>query len=363
MNRKDYEGKNVFEGGFLGLDNIGVFDRNHPVPGGGRIEQSDGTSWMAAYCLHMLTIALELAQEDHAYSDIASKFFEHFLFIAHAINEKHPAYLQLWDEQDGFYYDVLHTEHHQRAPLKVRSMVGLIPLFATTIVDAQLLDRLPDLKRRLRWYLENWPHIHQHLENKGQPGQNEQILLSFVSRQRLPRILKYVFDEAEFLSAYGIRSLSRYHLEHPFVLQFDGACHSVNYEPAESTVAMFGGNSNWRGPIWFPLNYLLIDSLKTFACFYDETFTIAFPTGTASHSSLGKIAAALAHRLAAIFLRDDHGRRAVYGNVERFQHDPHWRDLVLFYEYFNGDTGTGLGASHQTGWTGLITNLLQEHGT
>ncbi len=362
VNRRDYAGKNVFQGGFLGLDNIGVFDRNQPLPNGARLEQSDGTSWMGMYCLNMLSIAMELALEDTAYSDMASKFFEHFIYIAHAMNHAGPGGLDLWNEEDGFYYDVLHDENNTSIPLKVRSMVGLIPLFAVATLDMQRIDQLPSFKERMQWFVDHWGDIDQHMQRKGRPGQDEHLLLSLVNRQKLPRILKFMLDESEFLSPYGLRSLSRYHLEHPFVLQFNDVRHSVDYEPAESTTAMFGGNSNWRGPIWFPLNYLMIESLQHYAQFYGETFKVEFPTGSGSSCSLEDIATQLSRRLTEIFLRDRQGRRAVYGGVDVFQHNPDWQGLLQFYEYFHGDNGAGIGASHQTGWTGLVAFLLHENG-
>jgi hypothetical protein len=356
VNRKDYEGQNVFQGGFLGLDNIGVFDRNLPLPDGSHIEQSDGTSWMGMYCLNMLTIALELAQENPAYGDIASKFFEHFVFIAHAMNDLGTDGLELWNEEDGFYYDVLHHDHKTQIPLKVRSMVGLIPLFGIVILESELIDKLPSFKRRMEWFMNNRDDIHEHLESV-QEGNTERLLLALVNHKRLPRILKTMLDEGEFLSAYGLRSLSRYHLEHPFMLVMNGIAHSVDYEPAESTCELFGGNSNWRGPIWFPLNYLIIEALQTFYHFYGDEFKVEFPTGSGNLLTLENVAAELSHRLTNIFLRDDSGRRAGHGRVEKFQHDPYWRDLILFYEYFHGDNGAGIGASHQTGWTGLVASL------
>jgi len=358
VNRKDYEGQNVFQGGFLGLDNIGVFDRNQPLPDGSHIEQSDGTSWMGMYCLNMLTVALELAQSNRAYGDIASKFFEHFIYIAHAMNDLGASGFELWNEEDGFYYDVLHHDNRSHYPLKVRSMVGLIPLFAITILDSDLLDQLPSFKRRMQWFIDNWEDIDRHMERKQEPDQTEHLLLSIVNRDKLPRILKVMLDEAEFLSPYGLRALSRYHLERPYTLEMNGITHSVDYEPAESNTGLFGGNSNWRGPIWFPVNYLIIESLQTFHHFYGDQLKLEFPTGSGNYLNLEEIAIALSKRLTSIFLRDDHGRRPVHGTIEKFQRDPNWRDLVLFYEYFHGDTGAGIGASHQTGWTGLVANLL-----
>jgi Glycosyl hydrolase family 63 C-terminal domain len=358
VNRKDYLGQNVFQGGFLGLDNIGVFDRNLSLPDGSFIEQSDGTSWMGMYCLNMLTIALELAQKNYAYSDIASKFFEHFIYIAHAMNDLGVAGMELWNEEDGFYYDVLRHQDDTHIPLKVRSMVGLIPLFAITILESELLDRLPSFKRRMQWFIDNWEDIDKHMERVEEPGHNEHMLLSIVNHEKLPRILKVMLDEAEFLSSYGVRALSRYHLEHPYTFELNGMTHTVSYEPAESTTGLFGGNSNWRGPIWFPVNYLIIESLQAFYHFYGDSLKVEFPTGSGNLLNLEEIAIALSHRLTNIFLRGENGRRPAHGGVETFQHDPSWCDLILFYEYFHGDNGAGIGASHQTGWTGLVANLF-----
>jgi len=360
VNRKDYEGQNVFQGGFLGLDNIGVFDRNLPLPNGSFLEQSDGTSWMGMYCLNMLTIALELAQENLDYGDIASKFFEHFVYIAHAMNDMGSDGLELWDEQDGFYYDVLHRGDGTHIPLQVRSMVGLIPLFAISILDSGLIDRLPSFKRRMEWFINNWEQTGNHIETTQETGQGENLLLAIVNREKLGRILSTMLDESEFLSEYGLRSLSRYHKDQPYTLELGGMTYSVDYEPAESTTGLFGGNSNWRGPIWFPLNYLVIHALQTFYSFYGDSFTIELPTGSGKQVTLKQVSMELSQRLAHIFLRDEQGRRAVHGGVEKFQNDPYWRNLLLFYEYFHGDNGAGIGASHQTGWTGLIAALLQE---
>ena len=363
VNRKDFEGQNVFQGGFLGLDNIGVFDRNMPLPDGSHIEQSDGTSWMGMYCLNMLTIALELAQEDKAYGDIASKFFEHFVYIAHAMNDLAPDGIELWNEEDGFYYDILHRNNTTHIPLKVRSMVGLIPLFAITILESELIDTLPSFQRRMQWFMHNWPDIDEHIEHTDEPDHNQHFLLSLVNHHKLPRILKVMLDEAEFLSTYGLRALSRYHLEHPYTIELDGEQHTIDYEPAESTSGLFGGNSNWRGPIWFPVNYLIIESLQSFYHFYGDAVKVEFPTGSGNLLNLEEVATELSRRLTTIFLRDESGRRAVNGGVEKFQRDPHWRDLILFYEYFHGDNGAGIGASHQTGWTGLVANLLLHSGS
>jgi len=361
VNRKDTEGKNVFQGGFLGLDNIGVFDRSSPLPTGGHIEQSDGTSWMGMYCLNMLAIALELARHDPAYEDVASKFFEHFVYIAHAVHDLGDEGINLWDDTDGFYYDVLHgngTAH----PMKVRSMVGLIPLFAVETLEPDVIDRLPGFKRRMQWFIDNHPELREHVETAQKPGAGVRRLLAIVGRAQLPRVLRFMLDEAEFLSPHGIRAVSRYHKDHPYVLRMDGMEHRVDYEPAESSSGFFGGNSNWRGPVWFPVNYLLIESLQKFHYFYRDTLKVEFPTGSPTKLDLWQVAAELSRRLTRIFLRGPDGRRPVYGGTEKFQRDPHWRDLVLFYEYFHGDNGAGIGAGHQTGWTGIVAKLLQQSG-
>jgi hypothetical protein len=361
INRKDAEGNNVFQGGFLGLDNIGVFDRSAPLPTGGHIEQSDATSWMGMYCLNMLAIALELAREDAVYEDVASKFFEHFVYICRAMNDIGGQGLELWDAEDGFYYDVLHLAGGGHFPLKVRSMVGLIPLFAVEILDHHLVDRLPGFKRRMQWFLENRPDFAVHVEADTAPTGIRRFL-SLVNRARLRRVLAYLLDESEFLSPHGIRSLSRHHREHPYVLRVGGAEHRVDYEPRESQTGVFGGNSNWRGPVWFPLNFLLIESLQKFHHFLGRSFTVDFPTGSGHQLDLGEVAVELSRRLTRIFLRDSSGRRPLYGGTEKFQSDPHFRDLLLFPEYFQGDDGAGLGASHQTGWTGLVAKLIQQSG-
>ena len=361
VNRKDFEGNNVFEGGFLGLDNIGVFDRSADLPTGGHLEQSDGTSWMAMFCLNMLAIALELAKEDKVYEDVASKFFEHFVYISDAMNNLGHENTELWNERDGFYYDVLHLNGEQ-IPLKVRSMVGLIPLFAVETLEADWLDNLPDFKRRTEWFLKNRPDLTDDISCLQEQGRENRHILALVNKTRLQRILRYMLSENEFLSDYGIRSLSRVHKANPYIFEMDGAHHEVAYEPAESLTGMFGGNSNWRGPIWFPMNYLLIESLQKFDYFYGEDFKIEFPTGSGIFLTLWQVSQELEKRLCNIFLKDEEGNRAVFGTDEKFQTDENWRDYVLFYEYFHGDNGRGLGASHQTGWTGLMAKLLQQLG-
>jgi hypothetical protein len=353
VNRKDLTGNNIFQGGFLGLDNIGVFDRSAELPTGGFLEQSDGTSWMAMYCLNLLEIAMELGRHNPSYEDVASKFFEHFMYIAHAMNT-----LGLWDEDDGFFYDALRLPNGSVQPLKVRSMVGLIPLFAVGTVEDQDLVQLPRFRSRLLWFLNNRPDICQVVAKMNEVSPAHRRLLSILNPERLRRVLKVMLDETEFLSPYGIRALSRYHLKHPYVLRTDGAEHSVRYEPAESMTGLFGGNSNWRGPIWFPLNFLIIESLQKYHYYYGDDFRVEFPTGSGDMMTLWDVARELSKRLTSIFLRDPKGRRPVYGEVETMQSDPDWRDLILFYEYFNGDNGAGLGASHQTGWTALVAKLL-----
>ena len=362
VNRKDPEDNNVFSGGFLGLDNIGVFDRSAKLPGGGHLEQSDGTSWMAMYCLNMMAIALELATQNKSYEDVASKFFEHFIYIADALNNIGTENVQLWNEEDGFFYDVLHLPNAEQIQLKVRSMVGLIPLFAVETIDAEHFERLPDFKRRVEWFLANRPDLTDDIACLQTPGQAGKRLLAIPKPEKLRRILRVMLDENEFLSDYGVRSISRFHKNQPYVLQLDGETHSVDYEPAESRTGMFGGNSNWRGPVWFPVNYLLIESLQKFDYYFGDDFKIEFPTGSGEMLTLWEVAQELEKRLAKIFLKDETGRRAVYGGTEKFQSDENWRDYVLFFEYFHGDNGAGLGASHQTGWTGLVAKILQQMG-
>jgi hypothetical protein len=362
VNRKDADGRNVFQGGFLGLDNIGVFNRSEPLPGGKFIEQADGTGWMAMYCLNLLAIALELAREDSAYEDVASKFWEHFLYIAKAINTLGEDGEGMWDEEDGFYYDALHLPDGRHIPLKVRSIAGLVPLFAVETLEPRLIDQFPGFKRRMEWFIENRPDLTGHVASMVVPGKGERRLLSIVDADQLRTILRRMLDEDEFLSPFGIRSISRAHKDRPYVLACAGAEHRVNYEPGESRTGLFGGNSNWRGPVWFPLNYLLIESLQKFHHYLGDRYTVECPTGSGRMTTLWEVAAELSRRLSRLFLRDENGRRPVYGENERFQTDPWFRDLALFYEYFHGDTGSGLGASHQTGWTGLVAKLLQQSG-
>jgi hypothetical protein len=362
VNRKDAEGMNVFQGGFLGLDNIGVFDRSAPLPTGGHLEQSDGTSWMGMYTLNLLAIAMELAHEDPTYEDVASKFWEHFLYIAHAMNHLGSDGVSLWDDEDGFYYDVLHKEHGNQLPLKVRSMVGLIPLFAVETLEPSTLERLPGFNRRLEWFVAHRPDLTANVACMKTEGQKERRLLSIVTKDQLRRVLQVMLDEREFLSPFGIRALSRLHAEAPYTLRVDDREHRVDYEPGESTTGLFGGNSNWRGPVWFPVNYLLVEALQRFHHYLGPDFTVECPTGSGVFMNLAEVATDISRRLTAVFLRGADGRRPVHGHDERFQTDPHWRDLILFYEYFHGDTGRGVGASHQTGWTALVAKLLQQSG-
>ncbi len=362
VNRKDAEGLNIFQGGFLGLDNIGVFDRSAPLPTGGHIAQSDGTSWMAMYALNLLAIALELAKEDPSYEDVASKFWEHFLSIARAMNNRGDDEIRLWDQQDGFFYDVLHLPEGKPYAMKVRSMVGLIPLFAVETLEPELLDSLPDFKRRMEWFISNRPDLTQNVACMRTPGNAERRLLSIVDQNQLRRVLRFMLDETEFLSPYGIRAISHFHKDHPYVLHVNGIEHRVDYEPAESSNGLFGGNSNWRGPIWFPLNYLLVESLQKFHHYLGEDFKVECPVGSGQMLNLWEVAGEISKRLSRIFLRDGNQRRPVFGDIEKFQTDPNWRDLIQFHEYFHGDNGSGVGASHQTGWTALVAKLLQQSG-
>ena len=360
VNRKDSQGNNIFEGGFLGLDNIGVFDRSKPLPTGGFIEQADGTAWMAFYCLIMLRIAGELTPHDRSYEDIASKFFEHFLYIASAINQIGDG--GLWDETDGFYYDQWRLPDGRNTPLRVRSLVGLIPLFAVSVLSADEIDAMPGFKRRMQWFVQHRPDLCRDLASLTREGVEERRLLSMVRPSKLKRILSVMLDENEFLSPHGIRALSRFHKDHPFILQADGHEYRVDYEPAESSTGMFGGNSNWRGPVWFPVNFLMIESLQRYHHYFGDELKVECPTGSGVELNLSQVATELSRRMSRIFLRDQRGRRPVFGGCGKFQTDPHFRDHILFYEYFHGDNGAGIGASHQTGWTALVAKLLQQSG-
>jgi Glycosyl hydrolase family 63 C-terminal domain len=362
VNRKDAEGNNVFQGGFLGLDNIGVFDRSAALPTGGHINQSDGTSWMGMYCLNMLTIALELAKTNPVYEDIATKFFEHYLYIADAMNHIGDMEASLWNEHDGFYHDVLHLPDDREIEMKVRSMVGLIPLFAVETIEPETLKQLPKFKKRLEWFIQHRPDLRRNVACMETHGMGATRLLAIASVDKLKRILQKMLDESEFLSDHGIRAVSRHHADHPYVFYANGTEHRVDYEPAESSSGLFGGNSNWRGPIWFPVNFLLIESLQKFHHYLGDDFKVECPTGSGQMLTLWEVASELSQRLTGIFLKDSSGHRPVYGGTAQFQDDPHWRDLILFYEYFHGDNGAGIGASHQTGWTGLVAKLIQQFG-
>ena len=362
VNRKDAEGKNVFQGGFLGMDNVGVFDRSAELPTGGYINQSDGTSWMAMYCLNLLTIALELALDNPVYEDIATKFFEHFVYIAKAMNHIGEDDTALWDEADGFFYDVLQLPNGEQIQLKVRSMVGLIPLFAVATIEPEMLERLPAFKERLEWFVQHRPNLRQNVACMQTPGVGARRLLAIVQRDKLKRILQKMLDETEFLSSHGIRAVSRVHAEHPYSFDVNGTQFRVDYEAAESSSGLFGGNSNWRGPVWFPVNFLLIESLQKFHHYFGDDFTVEYPTGSGQYMNLWDVSVELSKRLIQIFLKDSLGRRPIYGGIETFQTDPNWQDLILFHEYFHGDNGAGIGASHQTGWTGLVAKLIQQCG-
>jgi len=358
VNQKDTSGNNLFEGGFLGLDNIGVFDRSHGLPAGGRMEQADATAWMAMYSLNMLRMALEISQTRPYYQEMASKFFEHFLSIAGAMFNIGKEGVDLWDETDEFYYDAVHLENGATQILKVRSIVGIIPLFAVEVLRPELLEALPDFTRRLQWVLRNRPDLGSLISRWYEHGKGETRMLSLVRVHRLKCILRRMLDEAEFLSDYGIRGLSKYHKDHPYEYSFDGQTHTVHYLPGESDSSMFGGNSNWRGPVWFPINYLIVESLMKFHDYYGESFRLEYPTGSGNFLTLDKIATNISERLINIFRKNEKGERVFHGNTEKFQKDPHFNNHLLFYEYFNGDDGRGLGASHQTGWTGLVAELI-----
>ncbi len=358
VNRKDRTGRNVFEGGFLGLDNIGVFDRSAPLPTGGCLEQADGTAWMALFCQNMMEIALELSEQDPAHQEMVLKFIQHFLWIASAMVHLGDRNEGMWDEEDGFFYDVLRLPDGRAARLKVRSLVGLLPLCAATVFEAEDLRRLPEVAKKFRQFLEPRPELVANLHDPRKPGYAGRHLLSVVDEKRLRRILAYLLDENEFLGPSGIRSLSRYHAARPYVLHVDGREYRVDYLPAESTTGMFGGNSNWRGPIWMPVNALLVRALLNYYFYFGDDFRVECPTGSGRRMTLYQVAAEIVRRLSGIFLRGPDGRRPVFGGAAKFQTDPHWRDCLLFYEYFHGDNGAGVGASHQTGWTGILAPLM-----
>jgi hypothetical protein len=360
VNRKDVNGRNIFQGGFLGLDNIGVFDRSAPLPSGRHVNQADGTSWMAMYCLNMLRISIELALDNPVYQDIASKFFEHFMHIAEAMTNMggNGDGIGLWDETDAFYYDSLQLADGRTIPLKVRSMVGLIPLFAVETLEPTTLERLPEFKRRLEWFLNHRPDLAELVSRWDEPGLGERRLLSLLRGSRMKKLLKRMLDETEFLSPYGVRALSKAHATQPYTFSCDGRELTVSYEPGDSHSNIFGGNSNWRGPVWFPVNFLIIESLQKFHHYYGCDFKIECPTGSKQFLTIDGVARELTHRLTKLFLRDEAGHRPVFGNQSKLQNDPHFRDYIHFHEYFHGDTGHGLGASHQTGWTGLVAKLL-----
>ncbi len=361
VNRKDIDDNNIFQGGFLGLDNISLFDRSASLPVGGYINQSDGTAWMGFYALVMMDIAIEIAQFDTAYQDMAVKFYNHFLDIAVAMSGDVRSGQGLWDEEDGFYYDVLRLPDGRTFPLKVRSLVGLMPLIAVETVGQETLDALPELARSLSWVKTHRPRFTENLASANVTGYGTAHLFSIPTEERLKSVLRYMLDEDEFLSPYGLRSVSKVHEDTPYSVTVGGETFSINYQPAESLSGLFGGNSNWRGPIWFPINYLIIEALRRYHRYYGDELTVECPTGSGNFATLDQVADELARRLTRLFLRDEanNGQRPVYGGTTTFQQDPHWRDHVLFYEYFHGDNGAGLGASHQTGWTGLVADLLQ----
>jgi hypothetical protein len=362
VNRKDRTGRNIFEGGFLGLDNIGVFDRSAPLPTGGYLEQADGTAWMCLFCENMLEIAQELAKTDADYAEMAIKFAEHYMWIASSMTHL-GGDTGMWDEEDGFFYDVLRMPNGQAQRLKVRSMVGLLPLCAATVFDGQMMLKYPELAKRMIRFLDARPEIRAAIHDPLKTGVAGRRLGSILDETKLRRVLAKMLDENEFLSQYGIRSLSRYHAEHPYVINVGSQEYRVAYLPAESDTGMFGGNSNWRGPIWMPVNGLIIRALLQYYSYYGNDFTVECPTGSGRHMNLYQVAEEISRRLASIFLQDKEGRRPVYGGTRKFQEDPHWRDCLSFYEYFHGDNGAGLGASHQTGWTGIIARLLHLFAT
>jgi hypothetical protein len=364
VNRKDPSGKNVFAGGFLGLDNIGVFDRSAQLPTGGSLEQADGTAWMAFYCQSMLEMALILSEYDPMYEEVAFKFVQHFMWISYAMDRIGEHHDEMWDEEDGFFYDLLRLPDGQALRLKVRSLVGLLPLCASTVFDAESVTRHPKLMEMIALFRKRHPELVSHVAptDAGYIGYKGRRILSILNKKKLERVLAYLLDEKEFLGPHGIRSLSRYHLDHPFIFWVGHQEFKVQYLPAESNTGMFGGNSNWRGPVWMPVNALIVRALLNLYSFYGDDFKVQCPTGSGQYMTLFEVAQEISRRLAAMFLRDADGKRPVHGGTAKFQDDPHWRDLVLFYEYFHGDNGAGLGASHQTGWTGLAALLLDLFG-
>jgi hypothetical protein len=357
VNRKDAFGKNIFQGGFLGMDNIGVFDRDN-LPPGYLLGQADGTSWMAAFAKSMLSAALLLAERDPIYEDVASKFWEHYIYIANAMNSREDPQRSLWDEQDGFFYDHLFTPERERFPVRARTMVGFVPMFGVTAVPAATFDRYPAFKRRRQWFIDHRPDLVDSVGPMIIPGANNNLIVGLVRTDQLRRMLAYMLDEDEFLSPFGVRAVSRYHRDHPLILDLGGQEYRLDYEPGESMTDLFGGNSNWRGPIWMPVNFLILQALEQYHQYYGESFRVECPTGSGRMVTLDQVAAELARRLACIFLLDEDGKRAVFGSNQMFNADPHWRDLIPFHEYFHGDTGRGCGTSHQTGWTGLIAQIL-----
>ena len=360
VNRKDPDGRNVFAGGFLGLDNIGVFDRSAPLPSGGHLDQADGTAWMAFYCLCMLEIALILTEYDSMYEDIAFRFLEHFVWITYAMDRLGDNHDEMWDSVDGFFYDLLHLPNGDAVRMKIRSMVGLLPLCAASVFEPGTFANHPRIIELIELFRKRHPEVVNKIAvgDDSFIGYAQRRLTSVCNKEKMQRILAYMLDEKEFLSPYGIRSLSKYHLEHPFVFNLEGQEYKVQYLPAESNTGMFGGNSNWRGPIWMPVNGLIIRGLLLMYPFYGDDFKVECPTGSGNYMTLFEVANEIGRRLSNIFLRDASGKRPVYGGTKKFQEDPHWRDYILFYEYFHGDNGAGLGASHQTGWTGLIARIL-----
>jgi hypothetical protein len=362
VNRKDIGGRNVFQGGFLGLDNIGVFDRSQPLPTGGYLEQADGTGWMALFAQNMADLALDIADSDETYIELAIKFIEHFFWIAASMDRVGTHRDELWDDEDGFFYDVVRSPDGSASRLRVRSIVGLLPLCATTVFSGEMVDRHPEAIARIRGFLTRHPELAANLPDPARPGVDGRRLLAILDERKLRRVLARMLDEQEFLSPHGIRSVSHAHLDAPYELVVNGEAFRVHYEPAESTSSMFGGNSNWRGPVWFPINALVVRALFQFHLYYGDDFRVECPTGSGQLMTLFEVAQEISRRLVSIFTRDEAGRRPVYGGADRFQDDPHWRDLILFYEYFHGDDGAGLGASHQTGWTGLVARFIQLGG-